>query len=44
MRPQFCLTYIPINKQGPNLQSPPKAVEAISYAGFNVAKLVYEPY
>ena len=31
--------YIPITKQGPNLQSPPEAVEAISYAGFNTATL-----
>lgn len=31
--------YIPISKQGPNLQSPPEAVDAISYAGFNAATL-----
>ena len=31
--------YIPITKHGPNLLSPPEAVEAISYAEFNTATL-----
>lgn len=31
--------YTPIAKNGPNLQSPPNAVKAIAYAGFNIATL-----